>query len=78
MYDVLKPTTVSIITGWHPVTIRQNIKNGTWTFGECIPGKKRGCSTDAYFIYRAKLETHLGRKIPDDEIVKAKKEAARK
>lgn len=66
--EILKPTEVARILGVSPQYVREHIRRGIWKFGECVPKKVRGKTTDEFNIYRAKFENHIGRKLNEEEI----------
>lgn len=54
--------------GCSPQEVRLNMQDGTWELGEVIPpvkGKKRW----KYYVYREKLDLHLGKKQPQQNIM---------
>lgn len=63
--EILKPPEVAKILGVSPQAVREHIKRGIWDFGECVPKKIRGKTTDEYNIYRAKLEAHIGKPLEE-------------
>lgn len=66
--EILKPPEVAKILGISSQSVREHIRHGVWTFGECIPKEKTGKSTDTFNIYRTKLEKHIQRRITDEEL----------
>lgn len=48
------------ILGCNPQAVRERIRLGIWTFGECIPKSKTGNKSDTFIIYRRKLYKHMG------------------
>lgn len=67
--EILKPPQVAHILGVSPQSVREHIRRGLWTFGECVPKKKRDRCTDEFNIYRSKFEAHIGRELREDEII---------
>lgn len=67
--EILKPPEVARILGVSPQYVREHIRRGIWKFGECVPKKVRGKTTDEFNIYRAKFENHIGRKLEEEEII---------
>lgn len=66
--EILKPPQVARILGVSPQSVREHIRRGIWTFGECVSHKKRDRSTDEFNIYRARFEAFIGRQLREDEI----------
>ena len=48
---------------------KEILKPPIWKFGECVPKKVRGKTTDEFNIYRAKFENHIGRRLKEEEIM---------
>lgn len=67
MKDILKPPEVAKILGISPQSVREHIRRKIWDFGERIPKEKLRTSTDQYYIYRAKFEDHIGRKLTEED-----------
>lgn len=64
----LTATQAAKVLGMAPITLKQYIRAGIWGFGEVIPGRKIGQKNDRVIIWTGKLESHIGRKITEEEI----------
>ena len=70
MKDILKPPEVARILGCSIQKVREHMRQGVWDIGEVIPKKKSGKKGDEFNIYRTKFETHIGRKLTEEDFVK--------
>lgn len=65
--DILKPPEVAHIMGCGAQKVREHIRRGIWTFGEVVPKAATGKTQDEFNIYRAKFESHIGRKLTEED-----------
>ena len=61
MKETMSAKAAAGILGCDPQLVRQRIRLGIWTFGECIPKEKTGRKNDTFIIYRRKLERYIGK-----------------
>ena len=69
MNDILSVPVVARLLGMREQAIRELIKRGVWDCGSCYKSGNRL----VYIIYRSRLERTIGRKITQEEIVRAER-----
>ncbi len=61
--ETLSAREAAKILGCDPQAVRERIRLGIWTFGECIPKSMTGHKCDTFIIYRRKLYKHIGKAV---------------
>lgn len=69
MNDILSVPVVARLLGMREQAIRELIKRNVWDCGSCYKSGNRL----VYIIYRSRLEKTIGRKITQEEIVRAER-----
>jgi ribosomal protein L37AE/L43A len=69
MNDILSVPVVARLLGMREQAIRELIKRGVWDCGSCYKSGNRL----VYIIYRSRLEKTIGRRITQEEIVRAER-----
>ena len=69
MNDILSVPVVARLLGMREQAIRELIKRGVWDCGSCYKSGNRL----VYIIYRSRIEKTIGRRITQEEIVRAER-----
>lgn len=52
--------------GCAPQAVREHMKRGIWDLGDVVLAEERGKMTDAYYVFRRKLDKFLGKEMTID------------
>lgn len=52
--------------GCAPQAVREHMKRGIWDLGVVVKADQRGKTTDAYYVFRRKLDKFLGKEVTGD------------